>query len=124
MSCITENTIVIRNEDIPKFEDAIDDHKDKYGWIGDSTPIFVNEELAIFVFDCNGEPLAIEEQVEFLVLETNYLDGEPLHTQVYDHKKNERRDARYRAKYWIKKLIGEADFNAIQDKLIYTDGRM
>lgn len=124
MSCITENTIVIRNEDIDKFEDAVDDNKDKYGWIGNVNAVFSNVEYAIFVFDCNGEPLAVEEQINFLVLETNYLDGEPLHTQIYDNKTKKHRDARYRAKYWIKKMIGEENFNAIQRRLIYTDGRI
>lgn len=124
MSCITENTIVIKNEDIDKFENAINDNRNKYGWIGNSKSIFSNNEYSIFVFDCNGEPLAIEEQIGFLVLETNYLDGESLHTQVYDSKTKKIRDARYRARHWIKKMIGDASFNAIRNKLVYTDRRI
>ncbi len=123
MSCITENTIVIKNNDIEKFWKAINDNKNQYGWINNVEDVFSNEELSIFVFDCNGEPIAIEEQICFLVLETNYLDGEPLHTQIYDIKNKTIRDARYRAKYWIKNMIGDASFNAIQNGLVYTDGR-
>ena len=124
MSCITENTIVIKNKDIRLFENAIDDNRKKYGWINNLQDVYHNEKLSIFTFDCNGQPLSIEEQVDFLVLETNYLDGEPLYTQVYDVKTNAITDARYRAKHWIKKLIGEEPFKKIQDALVYSDGRI
>ena len=124
MSCITENTIVIKNSDVEKFQKVINDSRNQYGLIDNVQEVFKNEELSIFVFDCNGEPIAVEEQICFLVLETNYLDNEPLHTQIYDIKNKTIRDVRYRAKYWIKKMIGDIDFNTIQSRLVYTDGRI
>ena len=124
MSCITENTIVVKNDDVQAFFKAVEEHRSKYGRINNLNNVFNNDKLTIFVFDCNGEPIAVEEQIKFLVLETNYLDGESFHTQIFDVIQKMIRDARYRAKYWIKKMIGDTDFNAVQSKLVYTDGRI
>lgn len=124
MSCITENTIVMKNCNIEAFLKAIDVNKNQYGWVNNIKEVFKNEDLTIFVFDCNGEPIAVEEEKCFLVLETNYLDGEPLRTQLFDAKSGKVRDVRNRAKYWIKKIIGAECFDSIQNGLIYSDGRI
>ena len=124
MSQITENTIVVKTIDVEKFHKAVEYHQDNYSWITNVIDVYSNNDVAIFTFDCNGEPLGVEEEIKFLILETNYLDGEPFRTQIYDVKKKHRKDARYRAKYWIEKLIGKDDLNSIMNSLKYTDGRI
>lgn len=124
MSQLTENTIVIETVDVEKFYKAIEYHQNTYSWIINVKKVYEKNDIAIFTFDCNGQPLGVEEEIEFLVLETNYLDGEPMYTQVYDKEIKRIRDATWHAKYWIKKLIGESDFNSIKDCLIYSDGRL
>lgn len=124
MSCITENTIVVKNQDIPVLGIAIKDNREKYGWVKNLQAVFHNDELSIFTFDCNGDAHSVDEQVDFLVFETNYLDGEPLITQVRDSETGAVKNARARAKYWIKKLIGEDAFRKIQGDLVYSDGRI
>lgn len=123
MSQLTENTIVIETVDVEKFYKAVEYHTNTYSWLINVINVYSNDDVTIFTFDCNGQPLGVEEEIEFLVLETNYFDGEPLYTQVYDKEIKRIRDATWHAKYWIKKLIGESDFNSIKDSLVYTDGR-
>ena len=120
MSFITENTIVFRSDELDKFLRVARESD----YIREVVQIFHDTDYTVCAFDCNGQPLELEENINFLVLETNYLDGEPFYTQVRDFKSGDVRDARYRAKYWIKKLIGEDEFNAILPNLIYTDGRV
>ena len=101
MSQTTENTIVIETIDVEKFHKAVEYHQDTYGWIENVVNVYSNNDVAIFIFDCNGQPLGIEEKIEFLVLETNYFDGEPLYTQIYDKEIKRIRDTALRAKHWI-----------------------
>ena len=124
MSCVTENTIVVKNQDIPMLGIAIKNNREKYGWIKNLQAVFHNDELSIFTFDCNGEAYSVDEQVEFLVFETNYLDGDPFITKVRDNKAGVVKNVRYRAKHWIKKLIGADAFRKIQSDLVYSDGRI
>ena len=124
MSCVTENTIVIKSVDAQIFMNAVCDNRKRYGWINNLQKVYQNEELIIITFDCNGEPFSIEEQVEFLVMEMNCLDGEPMYTQLRDPKTNKVTDVRYRAQHWIKKLIGSEAFDEIKTNLVYSDGRI
>lgn len=117
MSIITENTIMLKTEDFPIFD------KVATNYVANDAVAFSGEETTIIVFDCNGEPLEIEEKVPFLMLETNYLDGEPMHTRIFDEKKKIIRDVRYRGWYWIKKRIGDASYESIANDLMYSDGR-
>lgn len=123
MSCITENTLVFRTKDIDECCKALLYQHEKYGSLNGTNNLFRNENITIITFDCNGQPLGVEEKLEFLVLETNYLDGDPLYTQIYDEEKKCMMDSNRSAKYWIKKLIGEENLNSIMDGLRYSDGR-
>lgn len=124
MSCPTQNTVVVKVEDIEILLKALEENDNVYGWIHEIHNIYQDDNVSIFTFDCNGQPLAVDEMVNYLVLETNYLDGEPMYTQVYDSKKKRYKDSRYHAKYWIKKLIGEENLSSIIHALRYSDGRL
>lgn len=117
MSIITENTIMLKTEDVPVF------NKLATNYVANDEIAFSNDEVTIIVFDCNGNPEEIEDKVLFLMLETNYLDGEPMHTRVFDEKNQIIKETRYRGWYWIKKRIGDASYESIANDLMYSDGR-
>lgn len=120
MSCLTENTILIKTKDADKFINIISENEN----YKNTMRFFHNEEYSLYAFDCNGQPMEIEDSIDFLVLETNYLDGEPLYTQIYDNNTNSIRDSRNRASYWIKKYVGEERFERLKQYLKYSDGRV
>ena len=124
MSCITENTIVIQNQDVPFLHRAVDENQQKYGWVRNLKCVFNNASLSIFTFDCNGEAHSVDERVSYLIFETNYLDGDPLLTRIRDNKTNKVKNVRRRARYWITKLIGDEAYQRIYDDLVYSDGRI
>ena len=64
MSIITENTIMIKTEDVPVF------NKLATNCVANDEIAFSNDEVTIIVFDCNGNPEEIEDKVLFLMLET------------------------------------------------------
>lgn len=87
---------------------------------------FVNEiyeknGITIFTFDAYSSMPVINNA---LIYEINMLDNEPLYTVVLSKKTGEYKDKRFRAKFYIKKLIGKDDFNSIINDLEYTDGRI
>ena len=123
MSYITENTLVFRTKDVDECCKALLYQHEKYGSLNGTNSVFRNENITIITFDCNGQPLGVEEKFNPLVLETNYLDGDALYTQVYDEEKKCMADSNRDAKYWIRKLIGEENSNSIMNKLRYSDGR-
>jgi hypothetical protein len=114
---LTENTIMLRTENFSVFD------KVATNYVANDEIVFSNDEVTVIVFDCNGNPEEIEDKVPFLMLETNYLDGEPMHTRIFDEKNQIIKDVRYRGWYWIKKRIGDASYESIASDLMYSDGR-
>lgn len=123
MSMITENTIVMRTQDIDKLKHAVEQHKAEYDYrIEDPKEVFKNDEIAIFVFDCNGQPLGVEKNLDWLVLETNFLDGEEYYTQYFNKEEGyyEETDICRTAAVLIREMLTEEEFNSIKDRISYS----
>ena len=122
MSCLTENTIVIKSSDIDNLNTLFKIHQKEYGsYIKNPVEVFKNNELAIFVFDCNGQPLGIEENLEWLILETNFLDGDGYYTQRYNSNLDFCEEVETPAKELIKSMLNEEEYENIKNKLLYSD---
>lgn len=86
MSQITENTVVIQTKDLKDFRNFImEEMNERYS----DTVIaaYQNNDMVIFTFDYNGVFLELDDKFNWLMLETNWLDGEPLWTQVREDGK-------------------------------------
>lgn len=120
MSMITENTVVVRNEDVKKLQEAFNVHREMYTWLDNPVEVFNNGNISIWVFDCNGQQLGVEENVDFLILETNYLDDEPYYTQCYDENKGYCVDTEQTAVELIKEMVSEMEYKEIKEKISYS----
>lgn len=88
MSCITENTIVIR----PDAEERVMNDLKSYGCSGINS-VWRNDKMVIILFDNNGDdPWDIEgtdnlqaDWEDFYVIETNYGDSDGYWTQVFEN---------------------------------------
>ena len=120
MSMITENTIVVRTEDIDAFMAALKKQKEEHGGIENSRKVFKNDEVAIFVFDCNGQPFVIEKDVNWLVLETNFLDGDEYYTQWFNEETGCYEDTDTTADELIKQMLDEKSYAIVKEKIRYT----
>jgi len=86
MSCITENTIVIK----PDAEERVMNDLRGYGCSGINS-VWRNDKMVIILFDNNGDnPWDIEginnlqaDWEDFYVIETNYGDDDGYWTQVF-----------------------------------------
>ncbi len=121
MSMITENTIVMRTQDIDKLKHAVEQHKAEYDYrIEEPKEVFRNNEIAIFVFDCNGQPLGLEENLDWLVLETNFLDGEEYYTQWFNPERGCYEETDDTAEELIEKMLDKETFAAIKNSIRYS----
>jgi len=88
MSCITENTIVVKPDAVPTLLKDLDKAKADYR-ISGINMVYSDDKYAIYVFDCNGDmPWQIADKGVFALdfkdvyaTETNY--GEFRWTQTY-----------------------------------------
>lgn len=89
MSCITENTVVIRMG----ATDRIIADLNEYGCSG-INEVFMNDKIEIILFDCNGDSPwdivnsdKLKAKVDdILAIETNYGDGDSYWTRVWTDK--------------------------------------
>lgn len=79
MSQITENTIVFNPKNAKNILTTL--HADSN--VCNIKHIYGNEQIAIFIFDCNGQPLSLENE-ELLIMET--CDGGIPYTQAVNSK--------------------------------------
>ena len=120
MSMITENTVVIRSKDVEKLHEAFQQQIETYGLVDNPVEVFNNGNISIWVFDCNGQPLGVEENLDFLILETNYLDDEPYYTQCYDENKGYCVDTEQTAEELIRKMVTVNEFEEIRERIGYS----
>lgn len=76
MSQITENTIIVRREDLRNALDAL-----THGCAKLVSLEYMNDQIGVIATDCNGCPEfdLSDNGIEPILLETNYLDGEDLY---------------------------------------------
>lgn len=114
MSQMTENTLVIKNEYIGKLKEVIKKDDSSSLSFYDFVLIYQNETITIFIFDCNGNPLCIDENIEYEILETNYLDGEEYWTQTREG------DTDKTAVELLKDIVPEVDYIFLPQQLEYS----
>lgn len=118
MSQITENTIVVKNCDAAALERVIAKYSDKYR-IGDSFKMaYANNDISVYVFDCNGDPCFIQcdGQIYPEIQETCY--GREIWTMVKQNGNMQTK--RNHCKYYLKKMIPSNDFEEVAKRIGYT----
>lgn len=72
MSMITECTVIIDAEDKEKFEEIVNERENRESNVN---LVFENQSICVYAFDCNGEPLYLQENMDCYVVEVYYCDG-------------------------------------------------
>ncbi|MBR6475397.1 MAG: hypothetical protein IKS98_08095 [Lachnospiraceae bacterium] len=126
MSCITENTLVVRASVENK---AITDLRN-YGCDGINCIVRTDEYVCV-VYDCNGDsPWDICERDELLLpdmngivaLETNYGDEDGPWTRVFDDRKGYLVDYDGSIFTYMKDILNESDYLDFVERAEYTIG--
>ena len=118
MSCITENTIVIKKENetqlLKDYEKYECDHR-----LSGFNRVYDGTDICVYVFDANGDgPWEIEpDTVEWMALETYYLDDEELWTRFSDESTQEETIAE-----WLKGIILEPEYSKVIKSISYSSG--
>lgn len=120
MSMITENTAVVKAE---FGQMALKDiENDSYFSNADAKIVYENSEIAVIIFDSNGDPIWEMRPEEcklppeaLLALETNYLDGEGPYMWLPDDLEGETRISR-----WLKGKVSPEDLKQIRKKIAYN----
>ncbi len=118
MSQITECTLVVKLDQVEKvwsdFKEFEDPHR-----LSDFKLNYKNEieDIAIFIFDCNGDnPWASYEcEAEYLLAETNYLDGDEPWTTGPESDYEQ-----LMVEEWLSKKLSPDDFKEAVSKIAYT----
>ncbi len=120
MSCITENTIIVKPDaEIRCLEDL-----NGVGYVSGIYKAFENKDMVIFNFDCIGDvPWEIEDsdrlkldlQKDLIILETNYGDSDGYYTRTPEGDVNDKNMLE-----WLKDKVSKADFKAIKKHTAYS----
>lgn len=122
MSCITENTVVIK----PNAVDRVMFDLQDYGCSGIKN-VWSNDKMVIILFDCNGDnPWDIQGTDhtqagwdDILAIETNYGDGDGYWTQIITKEygagvfDGELLD-------WLHDVLTEQEYNEVKPLIEYT----
>ena len=117
MSMITENTIVIKACDEASLMEDYKKYCRDYR-MGDSLcKVFANDDIAVFVFDANGDaPWEIEQtKADYLALETNYFDGEEPWTRIKGKEENEMTIDK-----WLCEILSGDDYAKVSGLISYS----
>ncbi len=127
MSCITENTIVIRPEAEPVLLSDIEKVGDIYR-VSDLKCKFRNNEYVAYIFDCNGDQpwevadagtLDLDFEKDVIGTETVYPDGGRW-TQILDTKTGYWEDSDKKLSTIMKQKLTPEEFEAYKKGTAYT----
>lgn len=117
MSQITENTIVVKAEMEQQLLADAEKYADTYHGVSGFNRIYGNDEIVVYVFDANGDgPWEIEnDTVEWIALETNYLDGDEPWTRI------DGEDSDMTIAEWLKDQIPEEEYEKVVKAISYSE---
>ncbi len=116
MSMITENTIVVKaNLEQQLLADAAK-YANTYHRVSGFNRVYSNNEIVVYVFDANGDsPWEVEsDTVEYLALETDYLDGDDPWTRI------DGKDCDITIAEWLKEKIPEEEYVKVVESISYS----
>ena len=104
MSMITECTVVIKKEDATKLEQLAKERKNRESNV---VQAFSNKDICVYVFDCNGEPLNIQDNIDCIIVEVNYGGSEEFWT-LHNGK-----DSDKSATELLREMLTEKEFDSL-----------
>ena len=115
MSCITENTIVMKASDEDQFLKEVEQYEGIHRLSG-VVKVFKNNDIAVYVFDCNGDsPWEVEsDTIAPIILETNYGDGDGYWTRLNGN------DVSETCRELLQNMLTETEFKSLEDAIEYT----
>lgn len=118
MSCITENTIVIKPSDEKQFLKEVKKFEFDYR-LSNVKEVFNNKDMIIFVADCNGDlPWEMEsDTIVPLIMETNYGDEDE---DSYWTRKSGIGDVPETCAELLKDMVTPEEYEVIEDRIAYT----
>lgn len=125
MSCLTENTIVVKRE---AEERLVHDLEVGRGWcrIRNETCVFKNDEYVIYVFDANGDQpwdvmfgtewkkLKLQRE-DIVATEINYLEGDVCWTRTGDAEIDET------LIQYMKKFLTPEEWEVVKEETEYSN---
>lgn len=123
MGQTTENTIVIKKEHQQLFLEEYKQHRFNSG-LGNLSEAYDGAsdvgDIVVYLFDCNGDnPWTLgDARCPLYINETNYLDGEPPYTEMWDAEGIIESDNTAAA--LLNFILPETEKEIVTDKIKYT----
>lgn len=116
MSQITENTIVVKAELEQQLLADAEKYADTYHRVSGFNRVYGDDKIVVYVFDANGDgPWEVEsDTVEYLALETDYLDGDEPWTRINGE------DSDMTIAEWLKDQIPEEEYEKVVKAISYS----
>ena len=129
MSCLTENTIVIKPDAEERLKHDLEFARDTWCRINGDKCVFRNKDYVVYIFDCNGDqPWEIMdgeerdalqlERSDVVVTETNY--GDFCWTLINKGKKKGLRDTRWHLITYMKRRVTPDEFEILKERIAYS----
>lgn len=120
MSMITENTVIVK----PEAEDRLLEDLSSVNYVSGVQKAFENNDMVIYIFDCNGDApweiensdsLKLDYQNDLIAIETNYLDGDGYWTRT---PKGDIKEANLYM--WLKGKVSKSELKLIIKRTEYS----